>query len=126
MLLALFHSRREGAVVDIVTRLQAEQLRGFNSIRGRSKSLLYFPQRHDRFWGGGSTQSPIKLVPGALFPGVRRLAREIEHSLPYNAEVENARAMLPLPLYALIACCRFYRCRFFQVCLGICGIHSMD
>jgi len=94
-LLALFHSRNEVAVVDIVTRLQAEQLRDCDSIRGRGKSLLYFPQRHDRFWG--STQSPIELVPGAFFPGVRRLAREIEHSFPYNAEVENARSYTTTP-----------------------------
>ena len=46
-------------MVDIVTRLHAEQLRDWDSIRGRNKSLLYFPQRHTRFWG--STQSPMAL-----------------------------------------------------------------
>jgi len=47
-------------VVDIGARLQAEQLRDCDSIRGRGKSLLYFPQPHDQFWG--STQSPINLL----------------------------------------------------------------
>lgn len=77
-------------MVDIVTRLHAERLRDCDSNRGRSKSRLYFPQRHTRFWV--STQSPITLVPGAPFCGRRwggvRLTSEIQHSLPYNAEVE--------------------------------------
>ena len=59
-MLGLFHSRSEGAVVDIGARLQAEHLRDCDSIRGRGKSLLYFPQPHDQFWG--STQSPINLL----------------------------------------------------------------
>jgi hypothetical protein len=39
----------------------------------------------------------VKLVSGALFPGVRRLVREFEHSLPYNAEVESARSYTTIP-----------------------------
>jgi hypothetical protein len=42
--LALFHSRSEGAVVNIVTRLLAEELRDCNSICGRGKVKCTFVQ----------------------------------------------------------------------------------
>jgi hypothetical protein len=35
----------------------------------------------------GLTQ-PIKWVAGALFPGVKRPGREVDHSLPSSAEVK--------------------------------------
>jgi hypothetical protein len=35
------------------------------------------------------TQPPIKWVPGALTPGVKRPGRETDHSSPSRAEVKN-------------------------------------
>jgi hypothetical protein len=36
-----------------------------------------------------STQTPIQWVPEALFPGVKRPRREVNHSPPTNAEVKK-------------------------------------
>jgi hypothetical protein len=38
----------------------------------------------------GPTQTPIQRVPGALSLGVKRTAREADHSPPSSAEVKNA------------------------------------
>jgi hypothetical protein len=35
-------------------------------------------------------QSPVQWVPGVLSLGVKRLGREVHHSLPYSADVNNA------------------------------------
>jgi hypothetical protein len=45
----------------------------------------------------GPTQPPIKWIPGALFPGVKRPRREADHSLPSSAEVKNGGTIPPLP-----------------------------
>jgi hypothetical protein len=37
----------------------------------------------------GPTQHPIQSVPGALFLGVKRPAREADHSPPSSAEVKE-------------------------------------
>jgi hypothetical protein len=53
----------------------------------------------------GPTQPPIQWVPGDLALGVKRPGREADHSLPSSAEVENAWAIPPLPLYAFVEWC---------------------
>jgi hypothetical protein len=45
------------------------------------------PRRPDRLWG--PTQPPIQWVLGALFPAVKWLWREADHSHPTNAEVKK-------------------------------------
>jgi hypothetical protein len=45
----------------------------------------------------GPTQHPIKLVAGALSPGVKRPGRESDHSPPSSANVKNGGAILPSP-----------------------------
>jgi hypothetical protein len=37
----------------------------------------------------GPTKPPIKWVPGAVSPGVKRPGREVDHSLPSSAEVKK-------------------------------------
>jgi hypothetical protein len=53
----------------------------------------------------GPTQPPVQLVPGVLSPGGKaRPGRDADHSPPSSAEVENVRAIPPLPTSASVAC----------------------
>jgi hypothetical protein len=45
---------------------------------------------------------PVRLVPEALFPEFKLLKREVDHSLPSNAEVKNARSYTSPPLHIFI------------------------
>jgi hypothetical protein len=45
----------------------------------------------------GPTQPPIRRVPGALTPAVKRPGREVEHSPPSSAEVKNAWSYTSTP-----------------------------
>jgi hypothetical protein len=38
----------------------------------------------------GPTQPPKQLVPGALYPGIKRPFRKTDHSLPTSAKVKKA------------------------------------
>jgi hypothetical protein len=51
----------------------------------------------------GPTQSLIKLVPGALSPGVKRPMCEADHSPPSSAEVKNAGRPTSTPPHVLMA-----------------------
>jgi hypothetical protein len=51
----------------------------------------------------GSTQPPIKWVPGALSPGVNRQGREGDHSPPTSAEVKKMWTYTSTPLYVYMA-----------------------
>jgi hypothetical protein len=51
----------------------------------------------------GPTQPPIKWVPGALFPGVKRPGREADQSLPTSAEVKKMWIYTSTPPYAFMA-----------------------
>jgi hypothetical protein len=42
------------------------------------------------------TLPPVQWVAGVLFPGVKRLGRDADHSTPSNAEVKNGGAIPPL------------------------------
>jgi hypothetical protein len=44
----------------------------------------------------GPTQPPIKLVPAALFPTVKRTEREGDHSHLSSTEIKNGGALSPL------------------------------
>jgi hypothetical protein len=45
----------------------------------------------------GPTQPPVQWEPWTLFPGVKRLGREANHSLPSSAEVENGDIITAFP-----------------------------
>jgi hypothetical protein len=51
----------------------------------------------------GSTQSPVKWVPGAHSPGVKRPMREADHSPPTNAEVKKMWIYTSSPPYTFMA-----------------------
>jgi hypothetical protein len=51
---------------------------------GGVKNFLFYTSSRPTL---GSTQPPIKLVPGALSPGVKRQGFEADHSPPASAEV---------------------------------------
>jgi hypothetical protein len=53
----------------------------------------------------GPTQPPIQWVPGALFPGVKRLGCEADHSPPASAKVKKMRIYTSTPPYAFMAEC---------------------
>jgi hypothetical protein len=45
----------------------------------------------------GPTQTPIQLVLGVIFPGIKLLGREADHLLSFNDEVKNGGAIPPFP-----------------------------
>jgi hypothetical protein len=51
------------------------------------------------------TQTPIQWVPVVLYPRVKRLERETDHSPPSNAEVKNAWCYASTPQYVFMAWC---------------------
>jgi hypothetical protein len=50
-----------------------------------------------------STQPPIKWVPGAVSPAVKRPGREADHSSPTSAEVKKMWIYTSTPPYAFMA-----------------------
>jgi hypothetical protein len=46
----------------------------------------------------GPTQALIHCISGALFSGVKRPGREVDHSPPASVEVKNGEAILPDPV----------------------------
>jgi hypothetical protein len=50
-----------------------------------------------------STQRPVQLVPGTLFPEVKRPGRERHHSPTSSAEVKNAWSYASTPPYVFVA-----------------------
>jgi hypothetical protein len=50
----------------------------------------------------GPTQPPIQWVPGTLSLGVKRPAREADHSPPPSAEVKNVWSYTPTPQYVFM------------------------
>jgi hypothetical protein len=61
--------------------------------------------RHSVQTGSGAHEPPIEWVRGALFPGVKRPAREADHSPPCSAEVKNAWNYTSIPQYFFMAWC---------------------
>jgi len=53
----------------------------------------------------GTSNPPNKLLPGALYPGVKRPEREADHSSATNTDVKNAWSYTSVPKYALMAWC---------------------
>jgi hypothetical protein len=62
-------------------------LHGPRSIPGTSR-FFFSPQR---------SAFPIRWVPGAPPPGIKRQGHEADHSPPSSAEVKNGGALPPLP-----------------------------
>jgi hypothetical protein len=50
-----------------------------------------------------STQPPIKWVPGALSPGVKRQGREADHLPSTSAEVKKMWIYTSTPIYVFMA-----------------------
>jgi hypothetical protein len=48
--------------------------------------------------------SPIKWLPGAVSPGVKRPWREADHSAPSSVEVKNTWRYTSAPQYVFMAC----------------------
>jgi hypothetical protein len=69
--------------------------------RQEQESFLYFTASRPAL---GPIQSPIQWVPAAIFSGLKRTRREVDHSSPSSAEVNNGGAIPPLP-YVFMARC---------------------
>jgi hypothetical protein len=67
---------------------------------GRVKNFLFSTSSRPAL---GSTQPPTQWVPGALFPGVKRLGREVDHSPPTSAEIKKMWIYTSTPPYAFMA-----------------------
>jgi hypothetical protein len=75
--------------------------RGFDSLQGLGIFLFTAVSRTAL----GSTQPPIQWVLGTLSLGVKRLGREVDHSLPSSAEVKNVWSYTSTPQYVFMAWC---------------------
>jgi hypothetical protein len=76
------------------------RLRGRNLSPGRSKHFFISTSSRTIL---GPTQPPIKLIPGALSPRVKRSGREADHVPPTSAEVKNTWICTSTPPYAFTA-----------------------
>jgi hypothetical protein len=65
--------------------LRSGRPRGRSSSPGRVKNFLFSTSSRPAL---RSTQPPLRRVPGALFPGVKRPGREVDHSPPTSAQVK--------------------------------------
>jgi hypothetical protein len=73
--------------------LRAGRPRGRSSSPGRVKNFLFSTSARPPL---GSTQPPIQWVLGALSSGVKRPAREADHSPPASAESRKCGSIHPL------------------------------
>jgi hypothetical protein len=88
------------SAVGIATGYGLDDLGVWSSSPGRGRIfLLSTPSRLVL----GSTHPPIQLVPGALYPGVRRSGREADHSPPISAEVKKSWVYTSTPPYVFMA-----------------------
>jgi hypothetical protein len=53
----------------------------------------------------GPTQPSIQQIQEVPSPGVKRLGREADHSLPSSIEVKNARSYTSIPPYVFMTWC---------------------
>jgi hypothetical protein len=80
--------------------LRAGQRRSRSSSPGRVKNFLYSASSRPAL---GPTQPPIKWVPRAPSPGVKRQGREADHSPPTSAEVKEMLISTSTPPYVFMA-----------------------
>jgi hypothetical protein len=78
--------RSQDSAVGIATGYGLDE-RGVGVRVSVGSRIFSSPRRPDRALG--STQPPIKWVPGVLSLGVKRPGREADHSPPASAEVEE-------------------------------------
>ena len=76
---------RESSVVGIASGLWSRQPRYFGSIRGMGKRLFFKASRQFM----GPTKPYIQGVPRALSPGMKRLWREVDHTLACSDDKRN-------------------------------------
>jgi hypothetical protein len=74
------------SVVEYGDWLRAGRAGGRCSSPGRVKNFVFSTSSRPNL---GSTQPPIRWVPGAPSPGVKRPGREADHSLPASADVKK-------------------------------------
>jgi hypothetical protein len=93
---------RRDSSVGIATGYGLDDKRSRSSSPGKVKSfLLSTPSRPVL----GSTQSPFKLVQGALSPGVKRPGRDVDHSPSISTEVKKTWIYTSTPSHVFIAWC---------------------
>jgi hypothetical protein len=54
--------------------------------------------------GSGTHQPPTQWVLGSIFPGIKWLGCEADHSAPSSAEVQNVWSYTSAPPYVLMSC----------------------
>jgi hypothetical protein len=96
----IIQNRSRDSSASIVTRLRIGRP-GFDS-RQRGAFFLFANASRPAL---GFTRSPIKIVLGALSPGVKRPGREADHSPPSTAGVKNAWRYIPTPPHVFLAQC---------------------
>jgi hypothetical protein len=95
MFLAYGYTTSRNSSVGISTGYGMEDQRGGSSSPGRVNKFHFSISPRPAL---GSTQTPIKWVPGARFPGVKRQGREADRSPPTSAKVKKCGSIHPLPI----------------------------
>jgi len=85
---------RRAGLAQSVWRLNGLDDRG--SFPGRERNI-YIYLRHRVQAGSGAHPASYPVDTGGTFSGVKRPGRESDHSLPFSAEVKNARSYTSSP-----------------------------
>jgi hypothetical protein len=81
-------------------QLMARRPRVRISSPGRVKNFLFSTSSRQVL---GSTQPPIKWVPGVLSPGVKRPGNEVDHSPAASADTKEMWIYTSIPPYTFMA-----------------------
>jgi hypothetical protein len=93
-------SRSRDISVGIATGYGLDDRGGRSSSLGRVKNFLFSTSLRPAL---GSSQPPIKWVPRALSPGVKRQGCQTDHSPPTSAEVKKIWTYTSTPPYVFMA-----------------------
>ena len=91
-----------GVVVSIVTRLRWTSQESWFDYR-QGHEIFFFPSSKRRDRALVPTHSLIQRLRSYLFPCVRPMGREVDHSPSSNAEVKNGWNCTSIALYAFMA-----------------------